>query len=87
MLEHHSSLAPNTLTFYSDHSGFLMGGRLNSKKQRTSKKEGTRTSNVGGVGSIPGWETNIPHTAQYSKKKKKEIICCLILKNFNPNRK
>ena len=51
-----------------------MGGRLNSKKQRTSKKEGTRTSNVGGVGSIPGWETNIPHASQDGQKHlKKEI--------------
>ena len=32
-----------------------------------------RTSNAGGVGSIPGWGTKIPHAAWQKKKEKKDI--------------
>ena len=30
-------------------------------------------SNAGGVGSIPGWETKIPHVARYGQKKIKRM--------------
>ena len=32
------------------------------------------TSNAGGVGSIPGRRTNIPHGVQHSQKKREIII-------------
>ena len=42
---------------------------------------GLWASNAGGVGSIPGWRTTIPHAAwsgQKSKKMKRNLVCCVL---------